>query len=223
VIQVVRKRPEGKGGREREGINHYRNLSVLCAVWITSYLVFLFFWIPQNTFYRLFYLPACILLIGILLKRYENSAGRKWRAALLTIIVALSNFLFLIYPYAQVRNNTPLSLALEMKSIWSEKSVIYYSQQSSDSRILSYFNPSTQWKRLDSHSTEIFENELRQINANGGTTWLETSAIKQIEGQEEGQQWLTSHSKEQTAYMLTDPAYDVRLIQIYPRSATTDN
>jgi hypothetical protein len=31
--------------------------------WIAVYVVFLFFWLPQNTFYRLFYLPPVILLL----------------------------------------------------------------------------------------------------------------------------------------------------------------
>lgn len=225
VIQVIRKRQETLVAKEKEtdGANHYRQLALLCAVWAITYLVFLFFWIPQNTFYRLFYLPSLIVLTGILLRRYENIAARRRRAALLTIIIALSNFLFLIYPYAHVRKNTPLSLALEMNNIWSPQTVIYYSQRSTDSNLLSYFNPAATWNNLESYQTEEFENELRRIYANGGAAWLETSAFNQIARQEEGQQWLTAHSKEQSKYKLTDPAYDVRVVQIFPRSDITNS
>lgn len=48
------------------GVNpRLKPLAVLVAVWIASYLLFLFFWLPANTFYRLFYLPALVLLLGI--------------------------------------------------------------------------------------------------------------------------------------------------------------
>ena len=221
VIQMIRKPQENRVERER--INHRTQLVVLCVVWATFYLVFLFFWIPQNTFYRLFYLPSLVVLSGVLLKRLEFSDMRRWRAALLAIIVALSNFLFLIYPYAQVRKNTPLFLALEMNNIWSEKTVVYFSQRSSDSALFSYFNPTTTWKKVESIETEEFENELKQIYSNGGTVWLETSAFNQIDRQEGGQQWLIAHSREQSTYKLTDPAYDVRLVQILPRSYITNS
>lgn len=222
ALQIVRK-PQGiKTEKEAGRNNHYKQLIALCAVWAVLYLVFLFFWIPQNTFYRLFYLPALVVMLGIVLKRYEISGVRRWRAALFVIIVALSNFLFLIYPYAQVRKNTPLSLALEMNKIWSEKTVVYFSQRNSDGELLSYFNPTTIWKKLEPIGTEEFESELQEIYAGGGTVWVETSALHQIMRQEGGQQWLTAHSKEQSQYKLTDPAYDVTLVQIIPHPDITD-
>jgi hypothetical protein len=220
VIRIISKRRGAMAAKEKEmdDGNLVRHVALLCAVWAGVYLAFLFFWIPQNTFYRLFYLPSLILLTGILLKRYANVTVRRGRAALLTFIIALANFLFLIYPYAQVRKNTPLSLALEMNNVWSPQTVVYYSRQNSDANILSYFNPATTWKRLESYRTEEFENELRSIYSSGGAAWLETSAFNQIERQEEGRQWLAAHSKDQSKYKLTDPAYDVRVVQIFPRS-----
>src|ERR1041384_993542 len=37
-----------------------RTVLLLALMWAGVYIVFLFFWLPQNTFYRLFYLPALI-------------------------------------------------------------------------------------------------------------------------------------------------------------------
>jgi hypothetical protein len=60
--------------------------------------VFLFFWLPQNTFYRLFYLPALILLFGLLLAARPHRISRT--LAVFVIAVALANFLFMIYPFS---------------------------------------------------------------------------------------------------------------------------
>jgi hypothetical protein len=218
LIQLVRKRREIVVVTERrpEDIHRRGQLVVLCAVWAAAYFLFLFVFIPQNTFYRLFYLPPLIVLIGVL-PRWSDRVGSQRRVALFTTILALSNFLFLIFPYAHVRKNTPLSLSLEMNDVWSQKTVIYYLQRNSDNDTLGYFNPTATWKRLGPHRTKKFESELRRLYASGGSAWLETSALKQIARQRGGQEWLDAHSKEQTRFMLTNRAYDVRLVQLFPR------
>jgi hypothetical protein len=80
VIQLLRKPQEIGMKKEPDRIHHDKQLAVFCVVWAIPYLIFLFFWIPQNTFYRLFYLPSLIVLIGILLKRRELPDARSWRA-----------------------------------------------------------------------------------------------------------------------------------------------
>lgn len=42
------------------------------VLWLGSYLIFLFFWLPQNTFYRMLYLPAIVLLLGVLLSDQQR-------------------------------------------------------------------------------------------------------------------------------------------------------
>ena len=49
----------------------------LALVWLATYLVFLFFWLPQNTFYRLFYLPAVVLLLGVALSTLSRSGPHR--------------------------------------------------------------------------------------------------------------------------------------------------
>ena len=63
-------------------------------VWIFVYVGFLFFWMPQNTFYRLFYLPPVVLLAGIGLRQW---GGRRALYAAVALI-GTWNFLFYIYP-----------------------------------------------------------------------------------------------------------------------------
>ena len=76
-----------------------KTVLLLALLWSFVYVVFLFFWLPQNTFYRLFYLPALILLFGLLLAARPHRVSRTLVAFVLA--VALANFLFLIYPFSQ--------------------------------------------------------------------------------------------------------------------------
>ncbi len=200
----------------------YRSpVTLLCAVWISTYLIFLFFFIPGNTFYRLFYFPALVLLFGMLLASSEalRTGIRQWRAALLIAVVALSNFLFFIRPYSQVRKNTPLWLALEANRIWSDKTMIYYKTSNSDNTLVRYFNPATVWKPLEATIVEDSEKELRNIYSDGRSIWIETTAIDSLMSSAQTAEWLAEHSNKQAEMELTDPAYKLKFVQILPQSS----
>jgi len=72
---------------------HQKTVLLLALLWTGVYVIFLFFWLPQNTFYRLFYLPALILMIGLALACGRNASRGL---AAFVIAVALANFLFVI-------------------------------------------------------------------------------------------------------------------------------
>ena len=78
-----------------------KTVLLLALLWTFVYVVFLFFWLPQNTFYRLFYLPALILLLGLLLAAVQNRRAHSRTLAVFVVAVALANFLFLIYPFSR--------------------------------------------------------------------------------------------------------------------------
>lgn len=79
-----------------------KTVLLLSLCWVLVYVVFLFFWLPQNTFYRLFYLPALILLLGLLLASIEDRTSKPRTLAVFVIVVALANFLFLMYPFSHL-------------------------------------------------------------------------------------------------------------------------
>jgi hypothetical protein len=193
-------------------------LARLASVWFGVYLVFLFFWIPQHTFYRLFYLPSLILLCGIALAPYMSSESyrRRWRAGLFVAVVSLANFLFVIYPYSRVLKNTPLSLALEIKNGWPDGAVVYYETFHSDNRLVEYFNPTSVWKPVGAVETTVLENELRNIYARGGTVWIETAAMERISATPQGAAWLAAHTKAQPAFELATPQYRLKFIRLAP-------
>ncbi len=126
-----------------------KTVLLLALLWTFVYLVFLYFWLPQNTFYRLFYLPGTDPASRSLnLGRAKQNIQIDDTLAAFVIAVALANFLFLIYPFSHVEKFPPLAFALQMNREWPAGTVIYYGAPNSDQSLVRYFNPSTEWKLL---------------------------------------------------------------------------
>jgi hypothetical protein len=190
---------------------------LLCAVWIAVYLLFLFFFIPGNTFYRLFYLPPLIVIFGLLISKGVSSEGqvRNWHLALLVSIVCLSNFLLFIRPYSQLRKDTPLAVAMEMNRKWTDKTVVFYDSFNSDNRLVKYFNPTTRW--IQFNSVNKLETETRKVYLNGGTVWLETTLVEKLKLSNPSNQQLSENLVEKERLELINKSYYLKFIQIAPR------
>jgi hypothetical protein len=188
-------------------------LRLLCCVWIICYLVFLFFFIPQNTFYRLFYLPGIIILAGTFLAPYEAAPNhvRRYRAALFVALVMAANLTFSAYPYALVRANPPLALALQMNKTWPQGTTIYFAAWNSDISLVKYFNPQTAWREVN---RETFEKELQELKNAGGSVWLDTTLIDLYQSTPEGKQWLEAHTIRRPEYELVNSKFKLQFYRI---------
>src|SRR5262249_38520014 len=113
---------------------------------LASYGLFLFFWLPHNTFYRLFYLPAIVLLVGIFLRGMQRTG--QLRLAFSVAAIFLFNFSFQIYPQTRPAANRPLSIATEMQTVWPPNTIVYWDVYSRDYQTIRYFNPQLEWKEL---------------------------------------------------------------------------
>jgi hypothetical protein len=202
---------------------HAQSLILLCALWACVYIAFLFVWLPFHTFYRLFYLPALILLAGLALapRVSLDGGGRKLRAALLVAIIALSNFLFIVYPYSHADKYPPLALALEMHRAWPAGTVIAYANTNADNALFKYVNPSTNWQQMNAGETFPAENTLQEIYDAGGTLWLDASAIDRIASTPGGAAWLDAHARADTLREINDKSYYIKFIKVIPQ-ATAD-
>jgi hypothetical protein len=209
-------RPRWK--RASASLRGERRLLLLCAVWVLSYTAFLFVWLPQHTFYRLFYLPALIQLAGLLMAGGERRVppARTYALSLAVAVMGLSNFLFLIFPYAHVQKYPPLAMALEMNQVWPRGTVVYYALTNADASLFRYFNPPTLWKEFDVRRTGELESELRNIYSMGRTAWLEVTAIEQLLSTTEGADWLKAHALEPSRRELVDRAYKIKFVQVVP-------
>lgn len=217
IVQLIRSWKTRRPAKNAAAFGSRKPLFWLCAAWATSYVLFLFFWIPQNTFYRMFYLPAAIVLIGILLDKYRAPDRTFGRTALFVVIAAIANFLFFIYPYGQVRKETPLAMAFQMNKVWSPRTVVYFSRMEADNRLVQYFNPATEWRKLENDiAPEKLESELRAVTQAGGEVWADTSAVSGFAKQKELSEWFERHSAGQPQYRINDPAYNVVFVKIVP-------
>lgn len=199
--------------RKRPPIPRSR-VATLSALWIMTYVVFLFFWLPQNTFYRLFYLPAIILLLGEILNAWggDKAAGRSSRLAIFAAIMFLSNFLVFIYPYSRAEKYAPLASAQEMNAVWKPGTVIYYAAENSDNNLFHYFNRATIWMKLP--DTGSLDTELRNAYDSGKEVWLEASAIDQLQKTPEGREWLARHGRPETLHERRDRGYNIKFIRV---------
>ena len=193
---------------------------MLCALWAFVYIAFLYFWLPFHTFYRLFYFPALLLLAGLLLSPNVSTdlSSRKYCAAILVAVLAISNFLFLIYTYSRAQKYPPLALAMEMNQTWTKGTVVYYAATNADNALFKYVNPSTTWKQIKAIELQVPESELQEIYSGGGTAWLEATAIDQLSSTPKGADWLSTHAREQTRRALNDPAFNIKFVQIVPKT-----
>lgn len=200
----------------------HRNKSLvwLSLVWICAYNSFLFFWLPLNTFYRLFYLPALILLAALIISAWSSRADTpRYRLASLIAIVAISNFLFLIFPYAHAQKYPPQWLSLQMSQVWPQGTVIFYAADNSDNGLFRYMNPTTVWRPLDPEALDEVESDLEEIYRRGNTAWIEASAIDRLSSSSSGEEWLLAHAMQRTRRDLKDPAFNIKFMQIVPRAS----
>ena len=153
------------------------------AAWLIPYLVFLFVWLPGNTFYRLFYLPALILLLAAWLLRHGAPAAGLGRLPVAAaVLVGLFNLGFSIVPCAQIRSNPPLALAVRMQGRWSGPTTVGYGDFNPDNWTLRYFNPATRWVAVDPGSgLDGFRRLLADQQREGRTVWLDSSAVRTLE------------------------------------------
>jgi hypothetical protein len=191
-----------------------RPLLILSTLWTLIYFIFLFVWLPQNTFYRLFYLPALVLLIGLFawIRYPRDQYHPGYRLATLTIAMAIANFLFFIFPYSHAEKFPPTRFALEMNEQWRDKAVVYYDLENSDNHLVRYFAPSTRWIQL--RQSEIPITDLDSKYSEGWTVWLETTAIDRLSSTPEGAEWLKAH--ERTRRSLEDKAFRIEFVQVLP-------
>jgi hypothetical protein len=199
-----------------------RELRILCAVWIASFLVFQYFFVPQHTFYRLFYLPAIILLVGTYLVQYETTPAHRhrYRAALLVAAIAVSNLTFYILPLAQARNYPPLMVALKMNQAWPKGTIVYFASRNSDNSLVRYFNPSAVWVEVN---PQTFEREMQGLQEGRNSLWMETSLLNHYQATPEGGSWLELHTIRRPEYEFIDDKYRLQFYQIRPETLQKTN
>ncbi len=142
--------------------------------WLAVYLIFLFFWMPQNTFYRLFYLPPFVMLVA----RYAPARVLGPAAA----AIALWNFVFLIHPQSKPSHNPPLAFALAMRSEWQAGTPVIFHKFHPDLWTISYFNPRVSWIGISDHSAAELAKWLGYAQREKKPLWIEGGSLRSRPG-----------------------------------------
>jgi len=171
-------------------------------VWVGIYVAFLFFWMPQNTFYRLFYLPPLILLAsGFFQRSWPGNNPRDGRmrllpaslAGLLAVSLFLWNFAFSIYPRSRPEQNPVLQFALEQNAAWPAGTGVAFRQFHPDLWTVCYFNPQAAWIGLGASDTATLEYHRQRLSQDHLSLWLEGTAYDDLSQTLEGKHWLGAY------------------------------
>ncbi|HTH51225.1 MAG TPA: hypothetical protein VL501_04800 [Pyrinomonadaceae bacterium] len=213
VVQSVRARgarafPDGRGASSEADI---RTLLRAGLVWVGSYTLFLFFWLPQNTFYRLFYLPAIFFVLAAMLARRSRTG--YYRLALLTTALTTANFLFLIYPLSHVDRNPPLKLALELHDTWPEGTHVVIGRNNPDANLVHYFNQQAEWQSANTTDPSAL---ISSMTARGTPVWLETTAIDALSSDPMALNWLEEHTVPGSRHEIDNGDFRVRFRAVQP-------
>ena len=158
-------------------------LAGLCMAWIAPYVIFLMIFMPESTFYRLFYFPPLVLLIGLLLTRVRWLNARRETLPLLVAAFAVYNFTFYIYPNSYVREGSVLAAAIKGNEVWTPETRILYDpavELDGSNRLLAYFNPKAKWINFES-LTDAEKADLLS-RTDDKDVWIETSLLKRYPG-----------------------------------------
>jgi hypothetical protein len=173
-------------------------------VWTGLYIAFLFFWMPQNTFYRLCYLAPLILLLATTLPEARRAV---W---LFAAILALWNFAFLAYPQSRKELNAPLRFALAQRTQWKPGTMILFRTFHPDLWTISYFNQQASWIGIARPTVQQLDQRILEAQAGGNPLWLEETAYEAIVADPAGRAWIELHERRGELAEFKDDRHDFR-------------
>jgi hypothetical protein len=172
----------------------------VAVVWIAVYAVFLFFWLPHNTFYKLFALPGLVLLIA-------SCTQVSARAAAFVAAMALSNLTFAIIPYSRITANEAIAFAFRLQPHFPKGSTVYFWNLNTDDWFARYFNPQTVWRQAASPAAI-------------GEGWLETTAIDHFSSTDPA--WLAQRTAGSERLELVNAKQRIRFVHLLPLTTESD-
>jgi len=176
-------------------------------VWVGVYAAFLFFWMPQNTFYRLFYLPPLIAIPATMLRRAPAAHFVAW---LFVPVLLLWNFAFVVYPQSRPEFSVPLRFALDQRNTWPPGTPILFHRLHPDLWTISYFNSQAAWIALEQPGLGPVEKSLQYARTVNQPLWFEQTAYDLLRDNPDGRQWLAVHERPDELLEFKDQKHEFR-------------
>jgi hypothetical protein len=159
---------------------------LILTAWVMPYVLFLWFFEPEDAHLRLFYAPALALGVATWLGHSQaaaaDSSSRKPSHFLRTsalAIVALGSFnlAFYILPHADVNASPLIQKARGARADWDGQTVVFYLDHSEIDTAFEYFNRRSRWQRLSLEKYPDFNERIRATLARGEHVWLNDRAM----------------------------------------------
>ena len=193
----------------------------ICVIWIAVYVVFLVVWLPQNTFYRLFYFPAFILLAGTLIA--SSKAKSHSLLALAVAFLFFANLSTSIYPSAQPVLNHTEQFARSLQTVWTPGTTVYGNVYADENLTIKYFNPQVTWKKLWGRAPiEDLDPTLHQVRASGKAMWFDLAELRKLSLQDPSfSDWLKANCHLGETHQIMNANNVVGFVQLVPLNPET--
>lgn len=198
----------------------YSRVDLVLLLWIGAYVLFLFVWLPHNTFYKIFPLPAVLAFAARRVNdirvtpRLSNPppAVRPRPGFALLAVLALWNLTFGIIPYSRLDANQAIEFAWSLRPHMSPGDRVYYRSFNTDNWAVRYFNPGTEWKALDDGAVPT-PNPGRPI-------WLDTTALDFMSTANPSE--LQTLQRNGALFQLVNPKHRIRFLHSHAARAEGD-
>ena len=188
----------------------------ISVLWIAVYVVFLVVWLPQNTFYRLFYLPALILLAGTFIAS-SRTTSRSVLALSMAFLFCV-NLSTSIYPSAQPLLNRTEQFARSLQAVWTPGTIVYGNVYADENLTIKYFNPQVTWKKLWNRAPiEDLDPTLHQVRTSGKSMWFDLAALEKLASDDPSfSNWLKTNCQLGEKHQIMNGNNVVGFVQLVP-------
>ena len=186
------------------------------VAWVGAYGLFLLFWLTEYPYYRIFYLPALAILLGLFAAANLKPRPNQTLASLV-VFVAICNFTFYIYPYSMPEATPPVKLAEDAREIWGKEVLVLYKEFSCDNWIMRHFNDQTKWRRAAPDLSSLLQ-QVKDAHAAGHSVWIDTSVLGHIEEQGSHRE-LNKHLRLSDHFGIDTRKHQIRFAKITPHDS----
>jgi hypothetical protein len=200
--------------------DHWRRTLPVLVTWIALYALFLLVWEPYVLLYRVYYAPAVVLIVVLVLSNFHHrtSSAQSGAAAFAVGALFSLNLALFIAPYMRSNSNSLVAAAKNANNKWNEHTVIYFNGSSPIDNAFRYFNQTAEWRGASPARIMTLDDEIQRVYDQGGTVWLNDIAAKSVDPE-----WLSERARgEEIDVKLGDEFY--RFVQLLPgrtRASTT--